>query len=155
MHDFFHLNEDAVRKLLPANAAIGTLRRFHAEQTMPLTARQVVRDREPSPNTFAALTAWNSGKYIAVKLIGAFPGNRALDLPQPAVQGLVALFDGATGRPLLTCDGAALTQVKTAADSALAIDLLSAGTVRPSSWSAQVRLATEVADRSASGKGFR
>lgn len=110
---------------MPAQRAIEALRVFHRERIMPVTDRQVVRGRSPSPNTFSTLTAWHPGGYIAVKLVGAFPGNPELDFPQPAAQGLVALFDGATGRPLMTCDGAALTQIKTAADSALAIDLLS------------------------------
>ncbi|WP_242216765.1 ornithine cyclodeaminase family protein [Shinella zoogloeoides] len=125
MHNLFHLGADDVRRHLPGNTAIEALRRFHAGQSMPITDRQVVRDRSPSTNTFASLTAWSPGRYIAVKLVGAFPGNPALPSPEPAVQGLVALFDGTTGRPLMTCDGAALTQVKTAADSALAAELLS------------------------------
>ncbi len=123
--DLFHLNAAAVRNLLPVERAIESLRNFHAEHDLPVTDRQVVRDRAPSPNTFSTLTAWNPGKYIAVKLVGLFPGNSELASPQPGVQGLVALFDGSTGRPLMTCDGAALTGVKTAADSALAMDILS------------------------------
>lgn len=122
--DLFHLNADDVRALLPAKRAIEALRNFHAEHDLPVTDRQIVRDRAPSPNTFSTLTAWSPGKYIAVKLVGLFPGNSGLASPQPGVQGLVALFDGSTGRPLMTCDGAALTGVKTAADSALAMDIL-------------------------------
>ncbi len=54
-----------------------------------------------------------------VSIIGANPA-RGL----PAIQGLVTLFDGATGTPLALIEGAALTAIRTAAASALATQWL-------------------------------
>jgi len=61
---------------------------------------------------------------IAVKLVGVFPSNLRLEPPQASVQGLVAVFDAMTGKPLVAADGAALTFRKTAADSALGASFL-------------------------------
>lgn len=73
---------------------------------------------------FVSLVAWAPSQAIAVKLVGVFPQNPFRRDPQPSVQGIVALFSGETGAPLLVADGAALTFRKTAADSALGADYL-------------------------------
>jgi alanine dehydrogenase len=57
-----------------------------------------------------------------VKLVSVFPGNEAKGLD--SIQGSYVLFDGKTGLPIAYLDGAALTLRKTAANSALAADLL-------------------------------
>lgn len=56
------------------------------------------------------------------KLIGLHPSNPRAG--RPAVQGFVALFDGATGRPLALVDAGEITRLRTAAASALATRLL-------------------------------
>ncbi len=75
-------------------------------------------------NKFVVLVGWQGGSIIAVKMVGVFPDNLALTPPQPSVQGLVAVFDAATGAPVLVADGAAMTFRKTAADSALGASYL-------------------------------
>lgn len=79
--------------------------------------------RGAAQNDWLLLPAWSFDAYFGVKLVSVFPENprRAL----PAVQGLYALFDGKTGGAIATLEGAALTLVKTAANSAMAADLLS------------------------------
>lgn len=62
--------------------------------------------------------AVDTGRYMASKLITSFPDNPARG-PLPAVQAVVALFDGTDGRPLCVIDGTELTYWRTAADSAL------------------------------------
>lgn len=119
-----HIDEAALYAALPWRAAVETLRRAHATREAPLKDTNVIDDPGGGPDRFVNLTAWSAGRTIAVKLVGVFPGNPALPAPEPSVQGLVALFDGRTGRALMTCDGAALTYRKTAADSALGADLL-------------------------------
>jgi alanine dehydrogenase len=59
---------------------------------------------------------------IAVKMVTLFPGNRAFG--RATHQGLLALFDAATGEPLAIIDAAAVTAVRTAAVSGLATKLL-------------------------------
>jgi ornithine cyclodeaminase len=73
---------------------------------------------EGGQNDWLILPAWQYGSHFGVKLVSVFPGNAAKGLA--SVLGLYALFDGATGQPLATADGAALTLRKTAANSALA-----------------------------------
>jgi alanine dehydrogenase len=59
---------------------------------------------------------------LAVKLISLFHGNHARGLPSH--QGIVVVFDAATGSPAAILDAASLTAIRTAAVSALATRLL-------------------------------
>ncbi|RWB69978.1 ornithine cyclodeaminase [Mesorhizobium sp.] len=101
---------------------VNSLRKHHAAEAAPITHVNVLSDG--TANRFANLTAWLPDQAIAVKLVGAFPNNVRLKPPIPNLQGIVALFDGRDGRPLMTADGTALTYIKTAADSALGADIL-------------------------------
>jgi ornithine cyclodeaminase/alanine dehydrogenase-like protein (mu-crystallin family) len=56
------------------------------------------------------------------KVVSLHPANPAAG--RPAIQGFVALFDHATGRPLALVDGAEITALRTAAASGLATRLL-------------------------------
>ncbi|MDB5660008.1 MAG: Ornithine cyclodeaminase [Cypionkella sp.] len=119
-----HLNADTVHALLDYPSLVEALRLAHRDGVMPQARVQVLSDSGNEANKFISLVAWSSGDVIAVKLVGVFPDNPSLPVPEPSVQGLVTLINGKTGAPLMTCDGAALTFRKTAADSALAVDLL-------------------------------
>ncbi|MFF8377961.1 ornithine cyclodeaminase family protein [Streptomyces sp. NPDC015661] len=57
--------------------------------------------------------------YAGVKIAGVAPGNPALGLPR--ITGSYLLLDGADLRPLALLDGAALTELRTPAVSALAV----------------------------------
>ncbi|MFE0650447.1 ornithine cyclodeaminase family protein [Streptomyces sp. NPDC059534] len=59
------------------------------------------------------------GAYAGVKIAGVAPGNPALGLPR--ITGSYLLLDGANLRPLALLDGAALTELRTPAVSALAV----------------------------------
>lgn len=119
-----HFDAQAVHTLLDYPGLVEALRKAHTGTTMPDSRSQVLSDKANEDNKFVALVAWQSGDVIAVKLVGVFPENPQLVPPEPSVQGLVTLFSGKTGGPLMTCDGAALTFRKTAADSGLGADLL-------------------------------
>lgn len=120
----FHADAAAIDRLLDYPGLIEALRTAHRAGQMPQRRVDVMSDENDDANKFVSLIAWASGDLIAVKLVGVFPGNTALNPPQPSVQGLVALMDGKTGAPLMTADGAALTFRKTAADSGLGADFL-------------------------------
>ncbi len=60
--------------------------------------------------------------FAGVKVVTVAPGNPALGLPR--INGIYVLFDSATLRPVALFDAAALTAVRTAAVSALAVDRL-------------------------------
>ncbi len=79
--------------------------------------------RPQGQNDWLLLPAWSFDCYFGIKLVSVFPENPQQGLP--AVQGLYALFEGRKGAAIATLDGAALTLVKTAANSAMASDLLS------------------------------
>ncbi|CAN5224940.1 ornithine cyclodeaminase [soil metagenome] len=113
-----HVEASNVHQLLDYAGLVDALEAAHARDVMPQAHAQIFQDPGTKDN-FVSLIAWESRRSIAVKLVGVFPANTSLPEPEPSVQGLVALFSGETGAPLMTCDGAALTFRKTAADSAL------------------------------------
>lgn len=113
----------AVHAALPWSYLIDALSQAH-RGAMPVSDVVVQSDPAGSGNQFITLPGWVPGGPVAVKMVGVFPHNERLSPPQPNVQGLVAMFDGATGAPLLVADGAAMTARKTAGDSALAASLL-------------------------------
>jgi len=119
-----HVSAKRVAALLDYRTLIEALRLAHREGAMPDISWRVDGERDNPRNKFVQLHAWEPGAAIAVKLVGVFPGNLDRKPPEPSIQGLVILFDGETGAPLLTADGAEMTFRKTAADSALAADYL-------------------------------
>jgi ornithine cyclodeaminase/alanine dehydrogenase-like protein (mu-crystallin family) len=113
----------AVHAALPWHYLITALSQAH-RSAMPVSDVMVQDDPASSGNQFITLPGWLPGGPVAVKMVGVFPGNEKLSPPQPNVQGLVAMFDGSTGAPLLVADGAAMTARKTAGDSALGASVL-------------------------------
>jgi ornithine cyclodeaminase/alanine dehydrogenase-like protein (mu-crystallin family) len=118
------IDADTANRLLDYPSLVEALRQAHRHGTQPKSVVTVLGEPPDEVNKFVSLVAWAPGDVIAVKLVGVFPGNATLRPPQPSVQGLVCVFDAGTGTPLLAADGAALTFRKTAADSALGVDLL-------------------------------
>lgn len=118
------IDGDTVHRLLDWRGLVEALRRAH-QGPMP-EGRDLALD-EPGGDgerSFILLPSWQRDGLLGAKLITAFPGNPACDPPLPANQGVYVAFDGQTGAPLLVADGTALTLRKTAADSALGVDLL-------------------------------
>jgi len=118
------IDNETVHRLLPYDALIAALREAHRAGSMPLSRSLLVDEPAAGTNKFLSLVAWAAADVIAVKLVGVFPDNLSLPAPEPSVQGLVALFNGRTGAPLLVADGAAMTFRKTAADSGLGATFL-------------------------------
>lgn len=114
---------EEIHDLLDYPYLIEALHRSHAG-SHPASAPLVMESPDGSGNQFVSLLGWKPGGTIAAKLVGVFPGNLSLDPPQASVQGLVAVFDAATGGPRLVADGEAMTLRKTAADSGLGARLL-------------------------------
>ncbi len=88
-------------------------------------ARMPLRSVVPLPDghLFGLMPAYLSRtEVVGAKLITVFPDNRERGLPSH--QGVVMLFDAATGEPLGAFDAEAITAVRTAAVSALATRLL-------------------------------
>lgn len=76
--------------------------------------------------TLLLMPAWNASDpapaYVGVKVVTVYPDNAVQDLP--SVMGTYLLLDGATGAPVASIDGPALTARRTAAASALAAGYL-------------------------------
>ncbi|QES10099.1 ornithine cyclodeaminase family protein [Streptomyces venezuelae] len=80
------------------------------------------RTAVPVPAGELLLMPAASGAYAGVKIAGVASGNPARGLPR--ITGSYLLLDGADLRPLALLDGAALTELRTPAVSALAVRLL-------------------------------
>jgi alanine dehydrogenase len=79
--------------------------------------------------------------YFAAKINANFPGNPAAH-GLPTIQGVLALFDAATGQPLALMDSIAITLLRTAAATAVAARYLApadAGTVTVVGCGAQAK----------------
>jgi ornithine cyclodeaminase len=72
--------------------------------------------------TLLLMPAWYDEKYMGVKLITMNPNNGKLNMP--SIQGMYLLFDKDTGMPLAQLDAPTLTNLRTAAVSALAAKFL-------------------------------
>lgn len=79
-------------------------------------------------DNFLALPAWQTGRAIGAKLVSVFPQNEHNGSGLPSVQGVYVLFSGEDGRVEAVIDGAAITERKTAADSAMGARFLARDT---------------------------
>jgi ornithine cyclodeaminase len=116
-----YIPADTVHRLLPYGELVDALAAGHL--LPPADVRRTVYSPQGSDQVFLGLPAWQPGDAIGVKLVTVFPANLAAG--RPSVQAVYVLFDGATGTPLATMDGTALTYRKTACDSALGSRFLS------------------------------
>jgi ornithine cyclodeaminase/alanine dehydrogenase-like protein (mu-crystallin family) len=117
------LGEDQVRDALTYRELIPALRQafiaFSAGQVQqPL--RTVMRVAAES-DWFALMPAVYEG-VIGAKLVTFFPGNAALT--KHTHHAMIQLFRAETGEPLAVMDGRLITEMRTAAVSAVAVDLL-------------------------------
>ena len=126
MSELLVVGHDEVKRLLPMEECIGLMASVLADLArgdvwQPL--RFVIRPPE-EPSLMGLMPAHRSAPQQAygLKVICIFPGNpeRGLD----AHQGGVLLFDGATGEPRALLDASAVTEIRTAAVSAVATRLL-------------------------------
>lgn len=117
------LDTALIRETLDIGSLVDALRAiFRDGCEAPLRHHHEVHGKGAPSGTMLLMPAWIPGRYLGVKLVNVFPENGARDLP--AVQGLYALFSGATGEMLATLDGNELTARRTVAASALAASYL-------------------------------
>jgi len=120
------LTHQEVQRLLPMaecievmEAALSALARGEMEQPL----RMVVKPRTAG-GVIAMMPAYRSGAeaVFGLKAICVFPQNPAKG--KDAHQGGVLLFSGATGEPLAMMNASAITEIRTAAVSGVATQLL-------------------------------
>ncbi len=125
-----HLPESALRPHLTYPALIPAIRQALCDYTSGLiiqparTILQIPIDaaNPASPIGWFAAMPVAHGKYIAVKNVSFFPSNAARGLHTH--HAMVELFDRATGLPLAVMDGRLITEMRTAAVSAVACQAL-------------------------------
>jgi ornithine cyclodeaminase len=114
-----HISAADIRRLLSFPVLVDALEAAHRRPKIEVNDAMLGSARE----LYFVRSAVDAGRFMASKLITSFPANIGGDLP--AVQAVVALFDGTNGQPLASIDGTELTYWRTAADSALGARLLS------------------------------
>ncbi len=78
---------------------------------------------EKGGKTLLLMPAWKPEELVGLKVVSIFQGNPEEGLP--TIQGLYLLLDGKNGKPLALLDAPMLTNLRTAATSALASRFLS------------------------------
>jgi len=121
------LSADDVRKALPMNEAIETMKSAYAALSNG-TAVVPLRTRLPIPNSEAlslfmpAYVHSADEQALAIKVVSLFPTNPARGLAY--IQAAVLVFDPETGQAIALLEGSSLTAIRTGAAGGAAIDLL-------------------------------
>ncbi len=119
------LNEDDVRAVLTYNELIPALRQAFMTYSAGRVQQPLRTVMRVSADTgwFALMPAVYDG-IMGAKLVTFFPGNAAL--AKHTHHAMIQLFRAETGEPLAVMDGRLITEMRTAATSAIAVDLLAA-----------------------------
>ncbi len=119
------LSNDQLLELLDYPSLIKTLQQaFRAEITVPMRHHHDYPNPSVGPDsTLLLMPAWDDGQFLGLKIVTISPHNTAYQLP--SIQGSYTLFDLPTGRSILEMDAKVLTNLRTAATSALASQYLS------------------------------
>jgi thiomorpholine-carboxylate dehydrogenase len=123
------LNEDQVRAVLTYDDLIPAIR----QALMDLSAGRVVQPVR-TVMSVAAHGGWFAvmpavyGGVMGAKMVTFYPGN--VELGKHTHMAMIQLFRADTGEPLAVMDGRLITEMRTAAVSAVAVDLLTPPQVR-------------------------
>jgi len=119
------LSNDRLLELLDYPSLVKALEEaFQAEITVPMRHHHdYPNPKEGIDSTLLLMPAWDDGQFVGLKIVTISPNNSAYDLP--SIQGSYTLFDLPTGQSILEMDAKVLTNLRTAATSALASQYLS------------------------------
>ena len=117
-----YFDEDKVRQLLPIAELIPAMRQALAEFSAGKWQQPVRGVLAQQGGFFGVMPA--SGESMGIKMVTFYPKNAGTDLPTH--MAVIALFDPKTGEPLALMDGRYITEMRTAAVSAVATDALAA-----------------------------
>ena len=118
------LDEDEIRKRLSLERLIPAMRQALIDFSLGRVEQPVrtILSIQQHRGFFGVMPAAYGG-YIGAKLVTYFPDNSARRLPTH--HAMIQLFRSSTGEPLAVMDGRLITELRTAAVSAVATDLLS------------------------------
>ena len=116
-----NLEESAVGRLLHMEEVISAMEKALADFSSG-TVVQPVRTMLPvaEHQGFLGLMPAYTGSALGAKLVAFYPRNTSV----PTHHATILLFEPETGEPLVTMDGRIITEVRTAAVSAVATDHL-------------------------------
>jgi ornithine cyclodeaminase/alanine dehydrogenase-like protein (mu-crystallin family) len=126
MMDPLYINKEKISSLLPMMECIPLMETMfrdlaHGKTLQPL--RSLMRLPGQSGGLLGMMPAYAEGPgVIGIKIITVFHGNGAAGYPSH--QGVVMLFDGRHGQPLMLFDAEEITAIRTAAATAVATRLL-------------------------------
>jgi ornithine cyclodeaminase/alanine dehydrogenase-like protein (mu-crystallin family) len=130
-----YISEEAIRSVLTYEALIPAIRQALIDYSagaaggvvQPL--RQILRVKDGTGEAigwFATMPVI-AGEFMSVKTVTFYPRNSGLTARLPTHQAIIELLDRATGEPLAVMDGRLITEMRTAAVSAVAVEALAAG----------------------------
>src|SRR3954471_13960705 len=115
-----YFDENKVRRLLDVDELIGAMRQVLAEFSAGKWQQPLRGVLAQHSGFFGVMPA--SGATMGIKMVTFYPGNAGSTLPTH--MAVIALFDPKTGEPLTLMDGRYITEIRTAAVSAVATDAL-------------------------------
>ena len=121
-----YLDEEKVRQLLRIEELIPSMRKVLADFSAGKWQQPVRGVLAQHGGFFGVMPA--SGEAMGIKMVTFYPGNTGTSLPTH--MAVIALFDPQTGQPLALMDGRYITEMRTAAVSAVATDALAAPDAR-------------------------
>jgi ornithine cyclodeaminase/alanine dehydrogenase-like protein (mu-crystallin family) len=126
-----YISEHEVRAVLTYEALIPAIRQALIDYSAGLVeqpARMVLRRRiaEDFRNGWFAVMPVIAGDLMGVKTVTFYPGNAELGLHTH--MAVIELLCRSTGEPLAVMDGRVITEMRTAAVSAVALDALAPAT---------------------------
>jgi len=126
-----YIPESRIHGLLSYEVLIPAIRRALIDYSagrmvQPLRSVLRVHDEDGKPAGWFAVMPAVAGPFMAVKTVTFYPGNATLTGPEALATHLamIELLDRATGRPLAVMDGRLITEMRTAAVSAVAAQAL-------------------------------
>lgn len=114
-----YLDEERVRSLLRIDELLPVMERALIDLSVGRVvqpARQMLK--APAANSYFSAMPAAGAVGMGAKLVSIYPGNASLDLPTHLA--LILLFRPETGEPLAVLDGRLITEMRTAAVSAVA-----------------------------------
>src|SRR3954453_14375067 len=115
-----YLDEEKVRRLLDLDALIDAMRHVLSEFSAGKWQQPLRGVIGQHGGFFGVMPA--SGEAMGIKMVTFYPGNAGS--PLPTHMAVIGLFDPKTGEPLALMDGRYITEMRTAAVSAVATDAL-------------------------------
>ncbi len=128
-----YIPENEVRKVLTYEALIPAIRAGlidYSAGRVEQPPRSILRagNAEGARNGWFAVMPVIHGDVMGVKTVTFYPGNA--DLGLHTHMAMIELLSRATGEPLAVMDGRLITEMRTAAVSAVALDALGSAEVR-------------------------